>query len=102
MTIALASKVETGTETLKLNESAPRVGSHTLSETWDYGQFFIGMVTVGSVDALKNFKFLWPCVGDVSNLALTAFNSYKYIDQYIKTENAWLMTTVVARGLTGT
>jgi len=70
-------------------------------EAWDYGQFFIGMFTVGTTDVLKNFRHVWPCIGDVANIAESGFDVYKYMDQYIKTENTFMIINAFSRGMEG-
>jgi len=70
-------------------------------DAWGYGQFFIGMFTVGTTDVLKNFRHVWPCIGDVANIAEAGFDVYKYMDQYIKTDNTFMIINAFSRGIGG-
>jgi len=87
---------------LALTSANPSTGNNArMMGSWDYGQFIIGFFAVGTVDAFKNFKHVWPCPADFLNIAEATFDIYKYLDQYYKTENTFLITTAFARGLTG-
>ena len=75
-------------------------------EAWDYGQFFIGFVTVGTTDVFKNLRYRWPCVGDVANILESGYDVYKYMHLYVRTEdtaddNSFLLANSVTRALTG-
>jgi len=67
----------------------------------DYMTFFTGFLTVGSVDVMKNFGHVWPCVGDVANIAEAGYDTYKYMDRYKKTDNSFMIINAFSRGMSG-
>lgn len=67
----------------------------------DYGVFFAGFFTVGGTDVMKNFGHVWPCVGDVANIAEAGYDTYKYMDRYVKTDNSFMIINAFSRGMSG-
>jgi hypothetical protein len=76
-----------------------KVAANRPYEPMDYAEFFIGFIGVGVVDVLKNFRHVWPCVGDVSNILEGGFDTYKYMHLYEKTNNSFLMVNAFGSGM---